>query len=307
MKLFATTASSELAAEVTTILGVPLAKSEVIRFDNSECRVRIIEPVAGEICMVLGSSSNPTDAHLMELFFFADALAREEATNIHALIPYFGYARQNIQHRPGEAVSANVIIRFLETVGYDEVSTFELHDEATAGVFTIPFTALSAFPVLAQEAKTFVKDASEVIVVSPDQGGVERARLFGKFFYEHDAFDIGVVEKKRDQETIHSSQALAVYGDVKGKTVVLVDDVATSGGTLINAAILCKERGATRVIAAVTHHDFSSQAPKALQDSVIDTFITTNSIQLRPEDTFEKLHEVSIASLIAQHIKELSV
>ncbi len=307
MKLFSTTTSHELSTQVSRELGVPLAQAEAVRFQNSEVRVRINEEIAGETCIIIGSTCNPTDTNLMELFFFADALKRSEAAKIVGIIPYFGYARQNIQHRPGEDVSANVIIRILETVGYDELSTFEIHDEATAGVFTVPFSALSAFSLLAKEVKTHTDSlgiaAESVKVVSPDQGGVERARHFGEFFYGHSNFEIGVAEKKRDQDHIHVSEVLNIYGDVKDKTVILVDDVTTSGGTLINAANLAKSRGATNVIAAITHHDFGPEAPQKLQESIIEAFFSTNSIPLRPNEKFDKLHEISIAPLIAEYIK----
>lgn len=312
MKLFSTTASADLATEVAKNLSISLAQSEVIRFENSEARVRITEDVAGETCIILGSSSNPTDEHVMELFFFADALKRCEAAKVIGIIPYFGYARQNIQHRPGESVSANVIIRFLEHIGYDEIALFELHDEATAGVFTIPFSALSAYPLLAPAIKTHLEssgvilDSSECVVVSPDQGGVERARHFGEFLYGNSAFEIGVVEKKRDQNVAHSSEALDLYGDVKDKVVILVDDIVTSGGTLINAATMCKEKGAKHVVAAITHFDIGHDRAKALQESGINAFFTTNSIVISPENTFEKLHVISIAPLIADYINTMS-
>src|SRR3989344_5893069 len=274
MKLFSTTASQKLSEEVAKTLGTTLAQSEIIRFDNSEVRVRINEDVSRETCIVLGSSSNPTDTHLMELFFFADALARGEAEKVIAVMPYFGYARQNIQHRTGENISVNVVIRILETVGFDEVATFELHDEAIAGVFITPFTHLSAFSLLSEECKKyFVEkevDENSIMIASPDQGGVERARSFGKDFFEKD----------RDQDHKHVSTAVDLYGDVSGKTVILVDDVTTSGGTFINAANLCKERGATGIIAAVTHHDFGPGTGQRIQDSIIEAFFTTNTIVL---------------------------
>ncbi len=312
MKLFSTTANADLATEVSQKLALPIAQSEIIRFENSEVRVRITENVAEETCIVLGSSSNPTDEHLMELFFFADALKRSEAAKVVGVIPYFGYARQNIQHRPGESVSANVVIRFLEHIGYDEIALFEMHDEATAGVFTIPFNALSAYPLLAPavkahlESKGIIDDISECVVVSPDQGGVERARHFGEFLYDNSTFEIGVVEKKRDQNVAHESQALDLYGNVTDKVVILVDDITTSGVTLMNAANMCKEKGAKQVVAAVTHFDIGVNRAKALQDSAIDAFFTTNSIMISAENRFEKLQIVSIAPLIAKFIKTLS-
>ncbi|MGB4965852.1 MAG: ribose-phosphate pyrophosphokinase [Microgenomates group bacterium] len=312
MKLFSTTASADLATEVAQKLSVTLAQSEVKRFENSEVRVQATEPVSGETCIVLGSSSNPTDQHLMELFFFADALKRSEAAKVIGIIPYFGYARQNIQHRPGESVSANVVIRFLEQIGYDEIALFEMHDEATAGVFTIPFSALSAFSLLATSVKTHlessgvIRDISECVVVSPDQGGVERARHFGEFLYGNSEFDIGVVEKKRDQDVMHESKALDLYGDVKDKVVILVDDIVTSGGTLMNAANMCKEKGAKHVVAAITHYDIGHDRAKALQESAIDAFFTTNTIVIAPENKFEKLQTISVAPIIADYISGMN-
>ncbi len=312
MKLFSTTASADLATEVAQKLSFSLGKSEIIRFENSEVRIRITEDVANETCFVLGSSSNPTDQHLMELFFFADALKRSEAAKVIGIIPYFGYARQNIQHRPGESVSVNVVIRFLEQIGYDEIALFEMHDEATAGVFTIPFNALSAFPLLAPAIRSHLEstgvshDVTDCVVVTPDQGGVERARHFGEFLYGNSEFDIGVVEKKRDQDLVHTSKALDLYGNVNDKVVILVDDIITSGGTLINAANICKEKGAKQVVAAVTHYDIGYDRAKALQESAIDAFFTTNSIAISPENKFKKLHTISIAPLIADYISGMT-
>lgn len=311
MKLFSTTANADLAAEVSQKLALPIAQSEIIRFENSEVRVRITENVAQETCIVLGSSSNPTDEHLMELFFFADALKRSEAVKVVGIIPYFGYARQNIQHRPGESVSANVIIRFLEHIGYDEIALFEMHDEATAGAFTIPFNSLSSFSLLAPAVLQHLSSTgtmthvTDCAIVTPDHSGVERARRFGQFFFENSPFDIGVVEKKRNQDVIHESKALDLYGDVQDKIVILVDDIVTSGSTLINAANMCKQKGAKHVIAAVTHFDLGTNRTKSLQDSTIDAFFTTNTIAIAQENKFAKLHEVSVAPLIAEFIRNI--
>lgn len=243
----------------------------------------------------------------MELFFFCDALRRQEARRVIAYIPYFGYARQDVQHRPGECVSANVIIRFFESIGFAKIYTIDIHDEATEGVFSIPFKNLSALPLLAKEIKKYLKtekpSEKEIAVVSPDQGGVERTRHFGESFYGNGNFSMAVIEKKRNLEHIHLSKALDLYGDVKGKIVILVDDVVTSGGTLIHAAELCRKRGAKKVLAAIVHHDFTADAPQKLQRDSIDIIFSTNTIALKPEQKFEKLHEISIASLISDELK----
>ncbi len=305
IKLFSGSANPKLNEEVAKLLKVPLAKSEVVRFGNSEVRVTIQEDVKLATCVVLQSLSNPTDTHLMEFFFFCDALRRQEAKRVIGYIPYFGYARQDIQHRPGECVSVNVIVRFFESIGFEKIYTIDIHDEATEGVFSIPFKNLSALPLLAKKVKEYLKTTkqSETVVVSPDQGGVERARNFGEAFYGTSDFAMAVIEKKRKLETIHQSKALDLYGNVKGKTAILVDDMMTSGGTLIHAAELCLARGAKKIIAAIVHHDFTAEAPKNLENDSLDKIFTTNTIALKPEQKFSKLEEISVAPLLANELK----
>ncbi|MBI4973753.1 ribose-phosphate pyrophosphokinase [Candidatus Roizmanbacteria bacterium] len=304
-KLFSGTSNVALTSRVSHLLLTPIADSEVVRFENSEIRVHINGDVKNSVCVLIQSTSNPTDTHLMELFFFCDALRRQEAKKVIGIIPYFGYARQDVQHRPGECVSVNVIIKFLESIGFYKIYTVNLHDEATEGVFSIPFKNIDAFPILAREIKKYIKDVtvSKVAVVSPDHGGVERARKFSDELFGHQNHTIAVVEKRRDLEHIHQSVALDLYGDVKGKVAILVDDMITSGGTLIHAAQLCLDRGATKVLAAVVHHDFAPNAPKKLQSSLIERFFTTDSIALKSTQKFKKLHEVTIAPLIAEEFK----
>ncbi len=309
VKLFSGSANLPLSEEVARLLHIPLAQSEVVRFGNSEVKVTIQEDIKNQACIVIQPISNPTDTHLMEFFFFCDALRRQEARKVIGMIPYFGYARQDIQHRPGECVSANVMIRFFESIGFSKIYTIDIHDEATEGVFSIPYKNLSSLPLLAKEIGTYLKKKNvkkdHVAVVSPDQGGVERARNFGDYFFGEMDFSTAVIEKKRDLNHIHMSKALDLYGDVKGKVAVLVDDMVTSGGTLVNAANLCLERGATSVLAAIVHHDLSSSAPQKLQDSVIEQLFTTNTILLQPSQKFKKLHEVSTASVLQTEIKQL--
>lgn len=308
LKLFSGTSNPKLTAEVANLLKLPVSASEVVRFQNSEVRVRIEEDVKNDICVVIQSTANPTDTNLMELFLFCDALRRQEARKVIGVIPYFGYARQDIQHREGECVSANVVIRFLESIGFDKIYTFDIHDEATQGVFSIPFKNLTSCQLMADIIKNNLGnefDRKSVVVVSPDQGGIERARKFGECLYGDDRFSVAIIEKKRDQDHIHQSEALDLYGDVDGKTVIIADDIVTSGGTLIHAARLCKERGAQKICSAIIHHDFSLDAPAKLQKSALETFYTTNTIRLKDEYKFEKLQEISIASIIAEELQPL--
>ena len=306
MKLFSGSANPKLTEEVAKLLSIPVAKSEVIRFGNSEVRVRIEEDVADEVCYVIQPTSNPTDTHLMELFFFADALKRGDAQKIIAIIPYFGYARQNIQHRAGECVSVNVVINFLETIGFHEVITFDLHDEATEGIFAIPFFDLTTFSILANSVVEYLGkeniNIKDIMIVSPDQGGVERARRFGSHLFGVDDFPITVIEKNRDKDVIHKSEAVAIYGDVENKTVILIDDILTSGGTMFNAAELCLSKGAKKIIGAVVHHDFAPNIAQKINESALTKLFTTNTITLRKEDVTDKVVVTSIASLIADKI-----
>ncbi len=305
MVLFSGTTHPKLSKEVAKLLHLPLGKTEVVRFDNSEARVRILEDVRDKKVAIIQPTSNPTNHSLMQLFFFCDALKREGAKDITAVIPYFGYARQNIQHRPGEAVSAHVVIDLLEHLGFTRIITFDIHDEGLMGVFSVPFTHLSGLSAMAKQFLIDHPDATpeNTAVVSPDQGGIERARAFGDALFGKKTYDLVIVEKKRDQDRIHQSTALDIFGDVKSKNAILVDDIITSGGTIVHAADLCLDRGAKNVYAAITHHDFSIKAPGRIAESRLKAFYTTNTIPLKPSQKFAQLKEVSIASEIAEALR----
>ncbi len=306
LKIFSGKANLPLSEEVSKILNTPLSKNEVVRFDNSEVKVTIKEKIKDNICFVIQPTANPTDTNLMELFFFADALKRNGAKEIIGVIPYFGYARQNREHLPGECVSANVIIRFLETIGFNAIYTINLHDEGTEGIFSIKFKNINALNLLSKEVNKYLKNQKKIeniAIISPDQGGVERTQLFAENFFHSHNVDIVVVEKRRNLQKTHQSQALNLYGDIKGKIAIIVDDIITSGGTLVHAAKLCLKKGATKVIACVVHHDFSPKAKQILENSPIEKIFTTNTIFLKPEQKIKKLEEISVAPLIAKEIK----
>lgn len=306
MKLFSGSANVKLSDEVSKLLKIPLAKVEIIRFGNSEVRVTIQEDVKNENCVVIQPTANPTDTNLMEFFFFSDALRRQEARRIIGVIPYFGYARQDVQHRPGECVSVNVVIRFIEAIGFHKIYTIDLHDETTEGVFSTPFKNLTALGLLASKIKKYlgsVGSENEIAIVSPDQGGVERARKFAQFFTDAPDTPLVIIEKQRDLQKTHRSSAIGLYGDIKNKTAIIVDDIVTSGGTLIHATELCLERGAKRVLVAIIHHDFSENAPEKLQNSPIEKFFTTNTIALKENQKFPKLVEYSVAPEIVKALK----
>lgn len=308
IKLFSGSANPALSNQVANLLGISLSKSEVLRFGNSEVKVTVQEKVRDATCVVIQPTSNPTDTHIMELLFFCDALKREGAKEIIAVIPYFGYAKQNIQHRQGEGVSVNVVIRMLEGIGFHKVYAFDLHDEGTAGDFNISFKHLSAFPLLAdalvKKLRPWGTTPDKVAILTPDQGGVERARNFGKSFFGTSNFEEVVIEKERDQNIPHVAKPIAFYGDVKDKAVIIVDDMIVSGSTLIPAVDLCFQHGAKKVYAAIVHHDFIFNAPEIIQKSKIDIIFTTNTISLQPDQKFSNLAELSVAQIIAEEFKD---
>lgn len=308
MKVFTGTANVALSEYVSRSAGIPLSRAEVIRFGNSEVKVTIQEAVKDETCVIIQPTSNPTDTNLMELCLFCDALRREEAKRVIGIIPYFGYAKQNIQHREGECVSVNVVVKFLESIGFAKIYTFDLHDEASAGIFSIPFKNLSAFGLMADHVKEYLITQKikpeNVALVSPDQGAVEKIRKFGITFFGTDKFSEVVIEKKRDQNIAHKAVPYDLYGDVKGKVALIVDDMVVSGSTMIPAVDLCLARGATAVYAAAVHPDFMPSAPKLLQDSKLERFFTTDSILMKEEYKFPKLEIISIAPLIAELLKK---
>lgn len=312
MKLFSGTSNRQLATSISDVLSIPLSQAEVERFSNSEVRVRIEDDIKNETCVVIQSTSNPTDTNLMELFFFCDALRRQEAQKVIGVIPYFGYARQDIQHREGECVSANVVIRFLESIGFNKIYTVDLHNESTEGTFSIPFKNISAMELLAQRVKTYLSDSVDVpttpdavAIVAPDQGAIEQGRNFGEVLFGTPDFPLAVIEKKRYQDKKETVESIDLYGDIKGKHVIIVDDMVVSGSTIVPAVDLCLDKGALAVYAAVTHHDFAEGTHQLIQDSSIQEFFTTDTIALQDNQKFNKLDEVSIAQILADELSYL--
>ncbi len=301
MTYFAGSASPKVAEAVAARHGGIVGKSELVRFANSEIKVRILQPVTDTPCVIIQSLSNPTSERVLELAFYLDALRREKSGNVDVVIPYLGYARQNIQHLPGECVSAHVIIALIESLGARSVTTIDIHDEATAGVFTVPFTNLSALPLLADDMKKSIPTET-TLVGSPDQGGVERARGFAEAFYKGSTVpELVVIEKKRNLEGVHDSQAVELYGEVTGKDIILVDDVATSAGTMMHAAQLCLDKGARHVYAAVVHADFGDGVIEKIANSkLFEGWYTTNTIEEPGEKlaSYSLFHQLPIDSLL---------
>ncbi|OGG20356.1 hypothetical protein A3D03_05925 [Candidatus Gottesmanbacteria bacterium RIFCSPHIGHO2_02_FULL_40_13] len=292
------TSNQPLAAQVASELSLTLGKVEIIRFADSECRIRIEEDVEGKDVFIIQSLSNPVDEHLMELILMGDAVRRGEPRKIIAVLPYHSYARQDRIHRPGECLSAQVVAHLIESVGFDKLVTLELHNETILGFFQIPVVHISGLSVFQQEVEK-IKD--EVVVITPDAGALKRAQKFAETM----DLPLALIEKKRDLDHAHKIISMRVVGDVKDKTAIIVDDVIVTGGTLVNAAYLLKQKGAKSVIAAATHADFVGGAGKILNESPLDQVWVTDTITIPKEMHFSKLRIFSSYTLLALAMKKM--
>ncbi len=297
-KIFSGTANQPLAEKVAKILGKSLDKIEIVRFADSEVRVRIEEEVGGKTCFVIASLSNPVDTHLVEFCLIVDALKQNEAGKIIAVIPYFGYARQDKAHRPGEGVSARVMARLIEAVGVNKIITVDLHSDAVGSFFNVPVTQLFGLEIFLPE---IAKMKNGLVVVAPDAGGAKRAQ---KFAEEIDV-PLVLIEKRRNLDKIHTIDSLKIIGDVKEKKCIIVDDVIVGGGTSVGAAELLKREGASEVIVCATHADFVEGTKEKLTNSEIDKIYVSDSILVSPENYFSKLKIVSVSKILAKEIKEM--
>ena len=295
--IFSGNSNPVLAKQIAEGLGQSLGKVEIIRFADSECRVRVEEEVEGKDVFIIQSLSNPVDEHLMELLLLADSVKRGEPRKIIAVLPYHGYARQDRIHRPGECLSAQVVAKLIESVGVDKLITVELHNEAILGFFKIPVVHISGLSVF----RPAVEDLSDVVVVTPDAGALKRAQSFS----ENLDIPLALIEKKRDLDHPHKISSMKVVGDVKDKTAVIVDDVIVTGGTLVNGAYLLKEKGAKQVVALATHADFVGGTDKILKDSPVDKIWVTDTIAVPNEMHFSKLQIFPSASLIASAMRKM--
>jgi ribose-phosphate pyrophosphokinase len=296
--LLAGNSNRPLAHKVSTESGVPLGKVEIIRFADSECRVRIEDNVEGKDVFILQSLSNPVDENLMELLLMADAAKRMEARRVIAVVPYHGYARQDRVHRDGECLSSQLVAKMIEAAGFDKFITVELHNDTILGYFKVPVVHLSGLSVF----RALVEKLENPVIVTPDAGGLKRSQRFAEGL----DIPLALIEKKRDLNQAHKILSMRVVGDVKDKTVVIVEDVIVTGGTIINAAYLLKQKGAKEVIAAATHPDFVGGSDKILKDSPVDKIWVTDTIPVAQAMHFPKLTVLSISDVIAEAIRKIA-
>ena len=296
IKLVAGNSNRPLAEAIGAYLSLPLAKAQVRRFADMEIFVEIQENVRGQDVFIIQSTSFPTNDHLMELLIISDALRRASAKRITAVIPYFGYARQDRKAGPRTPISAKLVANLIAQSGVDRVLTIDLHAGQIQGFFDIPTDNLFAAPLMARDIRDRM-DASNVMVVSPDVGGVVRARALAKRI---DA-PLAIVDKRR--ERAGESEVMNIIGEVKGRSCILVDDIVDSGGTLCNAAEALLAQGAHEVYAYITHGVLSGGAVARIASSKLKELVLTDSIQ--PTEAVKvarNIRVVSVATLIGEAI-----
>ena len=296
LMVFTGNANPRMAQDVAKHLGLSLGRAVVGKFSDGEVMVEIMENVRGKDVFVLQSTCQPTNDNLMELMVMVDALKRSSAARVSAAMPYFGYARQDRRPRSARVgISAKVVANMLTSVGVSRVLTMDLHADQIQGFFDVPVDNVYAAPVLLGDV--WKQRYENLIVVSPDVGGVVRARALAKRMEA----DLAIIDKRRPRANV--SEVMNVIGEVKGRTCVIMDDMVDTAGTLVKAAQVLKEEGATKVVAYCTHPVLSGAAVERITASDLDELVVTDTIPLR-EDALKckKIQQFSVAGLLAETI-----
>lgn len=295
IKLFALSSNKKLAEEISEASGIEISKVEVLKFADGEISVNIEESVRGHHVFVVQSTSAPANEHLMELLILADALKRASAKSVTALMPYFGYSRQDRKSKSRQPITAKLVADMLQVAGVSRVIAIDLHAAQIQGFFDKPIDNFPAAPLLADYFLS-EKDLSNVVVVSPDHGGVTRARMYAKMFNS----PLAIIDKRRPEP--NKAVVQNIIGDVDGKICIMVDDIIDTGGTLIAGAEALINAGAKEVYAAATHAVFSDDAVKRIENSVIKEIFVTNTIEMGDEKKSTKITQLSIGALLGQSI-----
>ena len=302
LDIFTGTANPDFAKEVSDLLGIKISSADVGYFSDGELRVEIEENVRGHDTFIIQSTCSPTNKNVMEIMLIADALKRSSASKITAVVPYYGYARQDRRVRSARVpISAKVVADMFRSVGIDRVLTIDLHSETIQGFFDMPADNFYATKLMVDDIKSN-NERVEIVVVSPDVGGVVRSRALAKLL---DQTDLAIIDKRR--AAANQSEVMNIIGEVEGKVCIVPDDIIDTAGTLCNAANALKEKGAKAVKAYITHPVLSGPAIERLEKSEIDELVVTNSIPLSPDaKKCSKIRVISLASTIAECIKRLS-
>ena len=297
MKIFSGTSNQPLAEAICAYIGTELGKSTIRPFPDGETFVKIEENVRGEDVFIVQSSSPPTNHHLMEMFIMIDALRRASAARITAVLPFYGYARQDRKDQPRVPITAKLIANLLVAAGSHRILTMDLHAQQIQGFFDIPVDHLYAAPVMYDYLRT--KQLRNLVVVSPDIGGLKMAHAYAQVL---DA-GLAIVAKRRKSAT--EVESMAVIGDIRGKDVLMVDDLTETAGTLAAAAALLRKKGARRLIACVSHAVLNEVGIDRLRKSAIDELVTTDTV-LRPAISGVNVTTLSVAGLLGEAIKRIN-
>ena len=300
LMVFTGTANPELAQNVVKHLDISLGRADVNRFSDGEVAIELLENVRGRDVFVLQSTCQPTNDNLMEVLTMVDALKRASAGRITAVIPYFGYARQDRRPRSARVpISAKLVANMLTSAGVDRLLTVDLHADQIQGFFDIPVDNVYATPVLLREIQT--QRYEDLVVVSPDIGGVVRARAMAKALN----CDLAIIDKRRPKANV--AEVMNIIGEIEGKTCLIVDDMIDTANTLCKAAQALKQKGAARVVAYATHPVLSGQAADRIGASVLDEVVVTDTIPLRADSAAQpKIRVVSIAELIGETLRRIN-
>jgi ribose-phosphate pyrophosphokinase len=300
MAVFSGNANPQLAQDIARHLMVPLGRAAVSRFSDSECTVELLENVRGRDVFIVQPTCSPANDHLMELLVMTDACRRASAARITAVIPYFGYARQDRRPRAMRvAITAKLVANMIASAGVNRVLTVDLHADQIQGFFDIPVDNVYASPVLLGDA--WKQKYDNLMVVSPDVGGVVRARALAKRL---DDAELAIIDKRRPRP--NESEVMNIIGEVRGKTCVLIDDLVDTAGTLCHAAEALKSNGAKKVLAYITHPVLSGPAIDRISQSQLDELVVTDTIPLREDArNCKKIRQLSVAGLLAETMRRI--
>ena len=301
VKIFAGSSSKQLAEKIAKYLEIELTSVQIIKFADGETFVKSNESVRGDKVFIVQSTSKPVNESIMELLIFIDALRRSSAKEIVAVIPYYGYARQDRKASPREPITSKLVANLLTVAGATRVVTMDLHARQIQGFFDIPVDHMEALPILAKHFIKYGFSPEETVVVSPDVGGVKRARSLAKWLHT----PLAIIDKRRAKANV--SEVMNIIGDVKGKKAILIDDMIDTAGTICNAAAALKEKGAIEVYGCATHAIFSGPAVDRLKESAFSEIVVTDTVELPEDKIFDKLRVLSTSKMFAETIKRVVV
>ncbi|EFR92150.1 ribose-phosphate pyrophosphokinase 1, partial [Listeria innocua FSL S4-378] len=295
LKIFSLNSNRELAEEIAKEVGIELGKSSVTHFSDGEIQINIEESIRGCHVYVIQSTSNPVNQNLMELLIMIDALKRASAATINIVMPYYGYARQDRKARSREPITAKLVANLIETAGATRMITLDMHAPQIQGFFDIPIDHLNAVRLLSDYfSERHLGD--DLVVVSPDHGGVTRARKMA----DRLKAPIAIIDKRRPRPNV--AEVMNIVGNVEGKVCIIIDDIIDTAGTITLAAKALREAGATKVYACCSHPVLSGPAMKRIEDSPIEKLVVTNSIALPEEKWIDKMEQLSVAALLGEAI-----